>query len=134
MNGNEYQELAMRTNDNKNGIRLKAFVNSDGFPSIEPINSGELICGALGLCGEAGEVCEHIKKAVFHGHEFNTEQISKELGDVMWYIALCCNALNISLSDIMQMNINKLKKRYPDGFSVQDSIKRMDLQTEAKNE
>ena len=132
MTGKEYQTLAMRTNDGGCSERLNNFINSESCANDfeKDIKVGDLINGVLGLCGETGEVSEHIKKAVFHGHGLNKEQISKELGDVMWYVAMCCHALNISLDDVMKGNIDKLRKRYPDGFSTDASIHREEYQND----
>ena len=110
---NEYQKLAMRTNDGMCDNRLH-----------EKENIGELINGALGLTGEAGEVSDMIKKHVFHGHELNKDEIIKELGNVCWYVALLSYAINVPLEDILQKNVDKLKRRYPEGFSEESSINR----------
>lgn len=128
MTGNEYQKLAMRTNDGGCTERLNNYVNSEGcaVDFDKDIKVGDLINGVFGICGEAGEVSEHIKKAIFHKHELNKEQIAKELGDVMWYIAMCCHSLNISLDDVMRGNIEKLKHRYPNGFNEHDSQNRVE--------
>lgn len=72
---------------------------------------------ALGLAGEAGEVADLIKKGVFHQQGIDELKLKKELGDVLWYIAAICKQLNISLDEIMQLNIDKLKARFPDGYS-----------------
>ncbi len=107
MNVNEYQELAMRT------------VNPE-------LNKRDvLINSAMGLCGESGEVIDIIKKWFAHGHELDREKLIKELGDVAWYLAEAATALDVSLEEILQGNIDKLKKRYPDGFDTQRSICRL---------
>ena len=112
---NEYQKLAMRTNDGMCDNRLH-----------EKENIGELINGALGLTGESGEVADIIKKHVFHGHNLDKDEIIKELGDVCWYVALLSYAIDIPLEDILQKNIDKLKRRYPEGFSEESSINRVE--------
>lgn len=84
----------------------------------------QLCLSALGLTGEAGEVADSVKKALFQGHEINNLHIAEELGDILWYIALGCNAIGYSLEDVMQMNVEKLRKRYPDGFEAERSIQR----------
>lgn len=81
---------------------------------------------ALGLAGEAGEVVELIKKWAFHNHPYPEEKIIKELGDTLWYVAGLCTTLGLSMTDVMQINIDKLKERYPNGFSYNDSINRKD--------
>ena len=81
--------------------------------------------GVLGLCGEAGEVADLLKKARFQGHSFNRDKMLEELGDVQWYVALCCEALNVPLEEVMQKNIDKLKARYSgEGFSAEESVNR----------
>lgn len=67
-----------------------------------------------------------VKKATFQGHTINREYIAKELGDVCWYIAETAMAIGYDLETIMQMNIDKLMKRYPDGFSADRSQNRED--------
>lgn len=103
MTGNEYQRLAMRTATSK---------------------CRDMANAALGLTGEAGEVADEIKKFLFHGHPLNPEKVVKELGDVLWYVALMADLLNVSLDFVMEHNIEKLKRRYPDGFDPVRSINR----------
>ena len=78
-----------------------------------------LITAALGISAEGGEFAGIIKKAVFQGKPLDDDaqyHMKRELGDVMWYIAQACIALDCSLEDIIYMNIEKLESRYPDGF------------------
>ena len=103
---NEYQKLAMRT------------VNK------ELSKKDMLINGVMGLCGEPGEAIEIVKKHIAHNHELDKEHLAKELGDVAWYLAETATALGYSLEDILKMNIEKLKNRYPDGFDTEKSINR----------
>lgn len=83
-----------------------------------------MVVAALGLAGESGEVADLVKKAVGHGHTLNKEKVAEELGDILWYIASMASALGIALSDIAHDNLEKLRKRYPDGFSSERSINR----------
>jgi NTP pyrophosphatase (non-canonical NTP hydrolase) len=85
-----------------------------------------LMIAGLGLAGEAGEVADQLKKTLGHGHPFNPERLMLELGDALWYIADLASCLNVSLETIAQMNIDKLRKRYPIGFSTEASINRVD--------
>lgn len=106
MTVNEYQKLALSTMDpklNRNDV---------------------LINSAMGLCGEAGEVIDIVKKWFAHGHELNRRKLIEELGDVAWYIAEAAYALDTDLESILAANIEKLKKRYPEGFSSRNSIER----------
>ena len=83
-----------------------------------------LLNGVMGLCGEAGECIDLVKKARFQGHELDREKLKLELGDQMWYSSVAAHGLGFNLSDVLQANIDKLKVRYPDGFSKERSIHR----------
>ena len=78
-----------------------------------------LLTAALGLNGEASEFSELIKKCIFQGKEYDDttkNKLKDELSDVMWYIAQGCIALDISIEELMDINMAKLKDRYPTGF------------------
>lgn len=79
---------------------------------------------ALGLAGESGEVCDLVKKHLGHGHPLDKEKMKKELGDVLWYIAVMARLLEIDMESIAVANIEKLRARYPDGFSTERSMNR----------
>jgi len=84
--------------------------------------------GALGLAGESGEVADIIKKVVSQGHPLDDEKwgkIKKELGDVLWYIAEVATLLDMSLDEVAQENIDKLLARYPEGFTTERSLNRV---------
>ena len=115
MTGNEYQELAMRTNDGKHKQRLDGAFGDAYFKKIE---MEELLNACLGLSGETGELLDMVKKWVFHAKLLDREHLKKELGDVMWYVALFCHAMGWDLDEILQMNIDKLRSRYPKGFDT----------------
>ena len=74
-----------------------------------------LINGGLGLAAEAGEVCNLIKKQAFQHQEIHRNALIDELGDVCWYIEILCHALNVSTEEVKIKNIEKLRKRYPEG-------------------
>lgn len=103
---NEYQKLAMTT------------LNKDLS------NKDVLINAVMGLCGESGEAIDIVKKHLHQGHELNKEKLIKELGDIAWYLAEACFALDVELETVLTMNIEKLKKRYPEGFDVIKSVNR----------
>lgn len=103
---NEYQKEALRTS------------------AMDYDHYGMIINGALGLAGESGEVADIIKKSVFQGHDLNPEHLAEELGDVAWYLAVTAHAIEYDLDTVLPMNIDKLKKRYPDGFDPDKSIHR----------
>lgn len=123
MNGNDYQQLAMRTNDGKATIRLLDKVNDNAeFPWDTDV--GGVLNGCLGLSGEVGEFNDMVKKWIFHEKEFDPDHAMKELGDILWYVAMICHSFGWSMDTIMQMNVDKLKARYPDGFDVELSAHR----------
>lgn len=74
-----------------------------------------VLYAAIGMCGEAGEVSELVKKYEYHGHAIDTEHLARELGDVLWYVSYMANLFGYPLGKIMAMNQEKLVKRYPDG-------------------
>ena len=86
-----------------------------------------LVNMALGLAGEAGEIVELIKKGTFHGHTLDKAKLSNELGDLAWYLAGICTVLDLSYGEVLSANIEKLRQRYPQGFSTADSIERRDV-------
>lgn len=112
MTPNEYQNLAMRTNDKKSTDRaLKSLKNNS-------VDFGGVLNGCLGLSGETGEFCDMIKKVVFHEKEFDEAHAKKELGDCLWYAAMISESFRWNLEEIMEMNVQKLKARYPEGFDT----------------
>ena len=85
-----------------------------------------LSLAGLGLTGEAGEVADLIKKNVFHKKPLVIDEVIKEMGDVLWYLAFLANTLNISLDYVLDANVNKLNLRYPNGFNPTDAALRLD--------
>ena len=104
---NEYQTAALRTAQTDKLTARELLLNS-----------------ALGLCGESGEVADLLKKYHFQGHDLDIEHIAKELGDIAWSLAVGAYAIGYDLETILQMNVDKLKARYPDGFSTDRSLHR----------
>jgi len=85
-----------------------------------------LLNAALGLSGEAGETADIIKKHIFHGVPLDRQKLLSELGDCRWYLERFCELLDVTMVEIEEMNVNKLRKRYPNGFSTADSVRRAD--------
>jgi NTP pyrophosphatase (non-canonical NTP hydrolase) len=83
-----------------------------------------LVQGVMGLCGEAGECIDLVKKHIYQGKELDKEHLAKELGDVAWYLATTAQAIGYDLETIFEMNIEKLRARYPNGFEVYKSENR----------
>ena len=104
---NEYQTAALRT------------AQTDKLTA-----SDLLLNSALGLCGESGEVADLIKKHRFQGHDLDFDHVAKELGDISWYLAVGAYSIGYDLEKILQMNVDKLKARSPDGFSTDRSLHR----------
>lgn len=103
---NEYQQEALRTASNA-GNDLPMIIN-----------------GVLGLAGEAGECADLVKKCFYQGHPLVTNHMAKELGDVAWYLAVTAYAIGYDLESIFQMNVDKLRNRYPEGFDSWRSLHR----------
>lgn len=101
---NEYQQLAMTT--------LNPALGKKDI----------LINGVMGLCGESGEAIDLVKKHLAQGHPLDKTALLKELGDVAWYLAETAYALDVDLETVLAGNLEKLKKRYPEGFSAESSL------------
>ena len=91
-------------------------------------NLSQLLTAALGLTAESGEFTEIVKKIILQGKPYNEDNVfhmKRELGDICWYIAQACMALDTTFDEIIEMNVDKLKKRYPGGeFNVHQSENR----------
>ncbi|WP_036480316.1 nucleoside triphosphate pyrophosphohydrolase family protein [Myxosarcina sp. GI1] len=85
----------------------------------------------MGLAGETGEAIDYLKKVVAHGHQLDKNKIALELGDILWYLAVLAEELDLDLEAIATKNIEKLKARYPQGFSSENSINR--INTNSRN-
>jgi NTP pyrophosphatase (non-canonical NTP hydrolase) len=103
---NEYQQLAMTTLN----------------PALD--RRDVLINGVMGLCGEAGEAIDIVKKHLAQGHELDRDKLIDELGDIAWYLAETAMALEVDLETVLTRNIDKLRARYPQGFEKERSIHR----------
>lgn len=114
LTANEYQRAAMRTASGMNYADLRG--------------QGLLLNAVMGLNGEAGECIDIVKKHIFQGHDLDRDHLAEELGGVAWYLAVCCEALDVTLEDVLQRNIDKLKARYPEGFDKARSISRVEAE------
>lgn len=103
---NEYQKLAMTTLN----------------PELS--KKDVLINGVMGLCGESGEAIDIVKKHLAQGHPLDRDNLVKELGDIAWYLAETATALDVTLEEVLEGNIEKLRKRYPEGFDKEHSLHR----------
>lgn len=112
MSVDEYQRAALRTAP-RNGVDRSA--NGPDFDNL---------IWALGLTGEAGEVADYLKKVYGHGHPLDRQKVKKELGDVLWYVAVLANSFGLTLEEVAEANVQKLRERYPAGFSPAASLTR----------
>jgi NTP pyrophosphatase (non-canonical NTP hydrolase) len=115
MDFDQYQKLARRTLDSNR--------TSSNLP--------KLLMAGLGIAGEAGEVADLLKKHFFHGHQLDRQKLFEEVGDVLWYCAAVATLLEWDFSDVAMGNVAKLEERYPDGFSAEASIARVDVVSRA---
>jgi NTP pyrophosphatase (non-canonical NTP hydrolase) len=107
MDFKEYEEKSRRT--------------SNTWASLDRIENG-----LLGLSGESGELIDLFKKHKFQGHSLSREELALELGDVLWYVREVCDGIGFSMEEVASMNIEKLKRRFPNGFEKSRSINRED--------
>jgi len=85
----------------------------------------------MGLCTEAGEFQDELKRDIFYGKEVDLLNLVEECGDILWYVAEILNALDVTFEEVMQKNIDKLRARYPEEFTEHHAINR-DLEAENK--
>lgn len=117
MNANDYSKRALKLDRNYDAV-------SDRLSN--DIQLLRMMHGAIGLCGESGETADMIKKCIMYGKPIEVEKLKKECGDVLWYMAVILDAMNSSFEEVMQMNIDKLESRYPEGFTEAAAIERKD--------
>lgn len=112
LTANDYQEAAKRT-----------IPDDPEYPI--------LLNAVMGMCGEAGECMDILKKNMFQKHPLDKGELAEEIGDLLWYVAEACTAIGYDLETVMSMNIDKLNSRYPNGFDPDRSISR-DISAEKK--
>ncbi len=120
MNSKKYIELAIKT-ENQDFKSIKERRNNIAVIRLDHASKG--------MITEVGEFVDELKKWEYYGKTYTTTNLVEELGDLMWYIAIACDTLNISLEEIMERNIAKLKARYGEKFNEEGAINR-DLETE----
>lgn len=111
MNFNQYQKETLRT---AGGMNKEGLKNANNY----------ILNGVLGMNEEAGEAIGIVKKHIYQGHELDKKHLAEEIGDCLWYIAVAASGIGYTLEDIAKMNVEKLHKRYPDGFDTERSINR----------
>ncbi len=128
----KYEKLGLRfdaeiyeiCSERKEGLTANAY-QKEAMKKLNTALSRKdvLINGVMGLCGESGEAIDLVKKHLHQGHPLDKEKLAKELGDIAWYLAETAYALDIPLEKILRDNLEKLAKRYPEGF---DTVRSMD--------
>jgi NTP pyrophosphatase (non-canonical NTP hydrolase) len=123
MDADEYQKLALRTE------KTPAIVDFDKYrqateTAIEPTRMDRLIHAALGVCTEAGELQDALKRHLIYGKDFDPTNVMEECGDLLWYIALALHATGYTMGEAMARNIAKLRARYPEGFTEAQALTR----------
>lgn len=113
MNTQTYFELSDRTCKHVESMTMNA-------------KDYDLMHATLGIASESGEIVDAVKKNVIYGKDLDVANMHEEIGDLMWYIALVCRTLDFNMEDIMQANISKLRKRYPEKYSNVYAVKRLD--------
>lgn len=122
-----YQKLAERTEAKNFGVIAHRLFDS----TEQGVQNLRLLHAAIGMCTEAGEFQDALKRAFFYGKPMDRTNLAEEVGDLLWYCALACNALNVDMEQIMRSNIKKLEKRFPAKFNKEDALIR-DLKNERK--
>tara|TARA_Y100000592_G_scaffold9055_1_gene12681 strand:- start:363 stop:761 length:399 start_codon:yes stop_codon:yes gene_type:complete len=122
---NDYAKFVDETTSEESKHHIALLGRLDDLKNIA--NIPRLLTSSVGMLAESGEFAEISKKIIFQGKEFNEEErfhMKRELGDILWYWVQGCIALGFEPEDVMQENINKLEKRYPNGFDVHRSENR----------
>lgn len=119
MGFNEYQRAALRTANTDWKTLSASFAENPRNMAVAN--------WAMGVAGEAGELCDYLKKCLFHGHQVDAEKVAKEAGDVLWYLAVLLEEYGLTLQEVAEKNEAKLRARYPEGFSALASVQRADV-------
>jgi NTP pyrophosphatase (non-canonical NTP hydrolase) len=117
MNAYEYLANVLKTESKPTKEMIERLVDNDARPM-------RLLHSALGICTEAGEFTDVIKKHIYYGQGLDRVNLIEELGDIMWYIAVAADTLDVSLEEVMLRNNKKLASRYKHGFSENDAVNR----------
>lgn len=124
MNIDLYQMKCMLKND---GLACRRILNNISRLKLnegDNVNTGDVLEALTGMQSELGEISGPINKWLFQEQRLDTEHVAEELGDLMWYAMELCHAFGWNMSDILKKNLEKIDKRYPDGFSPERSRER----------
>ena len=115
----EYAEFVQSVTSDYSKDNMSMLSRMEEMSMADGVKTSHFLTAALGLTGEAGEFADHVKKIFFHGKPYDDdrrEAMILELGDIMWYVMQACEALEVSLEEVVYDNIDKLSERHPDGF------------------
>ena len=115
----DYQEFVDEVSSDATRNHNNSFTDALDIVDEQGVEPSRLLTAGIGLSGEVGEFNDIVKKCVFQGKELDDDVVNhlrKELGDIMWYVAQGCIALDTNIEEIIEMNTAKLKDRYPGGF------------------
>jgi len=125
MKPEEYCEASTRTDLSNGSYAVHV------YDRLKYLSTMRLLHASMGLVTESGELMDAMKKHLFYGKELDKTNLIEECGDLFWYIALLLNTLNVNMETVMQINVDKLKARYPEKFT-EFHAKNRDLDTERK--
>lgn len=120
----DYVRLALRTESAKMPLIPARALDHPNNHYDEQETDSRLLHAGMGLCTETGEFQDAQKRKLFYGKPWDRNNLIEELGDTLWYIAIACDALQISMIDVMIRNINKLRARYPEKFDEEKAVNR----------
>lgn len=120
---NEFQQLCLRTEKTPNFVETPGTLDKNGEP-IDNRRIARIMHGMIGVCTEAGELQDMVKKALIYGKPIDLTNVMEECFDVLWYVALCLDAAGFTMEQAMERGIAKLKARFPDGFNEKAALNR----------
>ncbi len=125
MTPKQYLEAVLRTDLKPFGPYERAYepISARLLHNVELVR---LLHASIGMSGETGEIADIVKKSMMYGKKIDVQHLKEECGDVLWYMAIMLQELGSSFEEVMQMNVDKLAKRYPDGFTEKAALDRAD--------
>jgi NTP pyrophosphatase (non-canonical NTP hydrolase) len=124
---NRYQEFVQGVTSRESNSTDSFIARVESLAATTPVNPSLLLTAGMGLSSEGGEFNELVKKVFFQGKPLDQDvryHMKRELGDIIFYWTNACRALGYDPNDVIQENVDKLSKRYPNGFSIERSEKR----------
>jgi NTP pyrophosphatase (non-canonical NTP hydrolase) len=123
MTPNEFQQLCLRTEKTPTFVDTIGALDKNGV-LLDNRRIARIMHGMIGVCTEAGELQDMVKKFLIYGKPFDLTNVMEESFDILWYVALCLDAAGFTMEEAMERGIAKLRARFPDGFSEQAALNR----------